>query len=280
MLVVFGEIVGDARQPRVDVGAAELLGGDFLAGRRLHERRAAEEDRPGAPDDDGLVRHRGHVGAARRAGSHDDGDLRDAFGRHPRLIEEDAPEVVAVGEDLGLQRQERAARVHQIDAGQAVLQRDFLRADVLLDRDRIVGAALDGRVVGDDQHLAARHAADAGDDAGGGRLVVVQVPGGERRQLEEGRAGVEQLADPLADRQLALLPVPLEVLFAAALADGAVRSRSSATSAAIRSWLRRNSSAAGSIVSLEPVHQRAGIRDMPPIIAVMDFRTNVRYLDS
>ena len=29
--------------------------------------------------------------------------------RHARLVEEDAPEVVAVGEDLGLERQERAA---------------------------------------------------------------------------------------------------------------------------------------------------------------------------
>ena len=140
MLVVFGEVVGDAREPRVDVGAAQLLGGDLFAGRRLHQRRAAEEDRPGAADDDRLVRHRRHVGAAGRARAHDHGDLRNPLGRHPRLVEEDAAEVIAIGEDLGLQRQERAARVHQVDAGQAVLHRDLLRADVLLDRDRIVGA--------------------------------------------------------------------------------------------------------------------------------------------
>ena len=52
VLVVFGEVVGDAGEPRVHVGAAELLGRDFFAGRGLHERRAAEEDRPGAFDDD------------------------------------------------------------------------------------------------------------------------------------------------------------------------------------------------------------------------------------
>ena len=107
----------------------------------------------------------GHVGAAGRARAHHDGDLRDALGRHARLVEEDAAEVLAVGEDLGLQRQERAARVDEVDARQPVLERDLLRAQVLLHRDRIVGAALDRRVVGDDQHLAARHAADAGDDA-------------------------------------------------------------------------------------------------------------------
>ena len=48
-VVVFGEVVGDAGEARVHVGAAELLGRDFLAGRGLHERRAAEEDRARCP---------------------------------------------------------------------------------------------------------------------------------------------------------------------------------------------------------------------------------------
>ena len=73
---------------------------------------------------------------------------------HRRLVEEDPPEVLAVGEDLGLQRQERAAGVDQVDARQPVLQRDLLRAQVLLDGHRVVGAALDRRVVGDDHALA------------------------------------------------------------------------------------------------------------------------------
>ena len=175
VLVVFGEVVGDAGEARVDVGAAQLLGRHLLAGRRLHQRRAAEEDRARALDDDRLVRHRRHVGAARRARAHDDGDLRDPLGRHPRLVEEDAAEVLAVGEDLGLQRQEGAARIDEVDAGQAVLERDLLRAEVLLHRDGEVGAALDRRVVGDDHHLAAGDAADAGDEPGAGRLVVVHA---------------------------------------------------------------------------------------------------------
>ncbi len=65
-----------------------------------------------------------------------------------------------------------------------------------------------------------------------GRVVVVQIPGGERRQLEERRAGIEQPVDPLAHRQLALLAVALQVACARRLAaPAAVRSRSSATSA-------------------------------------------------
>ena len=134
--VVFGEVVGDAGEARVDVGAAELFGGDFFAGRGFHERRAAEKDRPGAVDDDRFVRHRRHIRAAGRARAHHHGDLRDPLGRHPGLVEEDPPEVLAIGKDLGLERQERAAGIDQVDARQAVFERDLLRADVLLDRDR------------------------------------------------------------------------------------------------------------------------------------------------
>ena len=46
VLVARRVVVGDAGAARVHVGAAELLGGDVLAGRRLHERRSADEDRP------------------------------------------------------------------------------------------------------------------------------------------------------------------------------------------------------------------------------------------
>ena len=218
MLVVFGEVIGDAGEPRVHVGAAQFFGRHLFARRGLHQRRTAEKNRARAFDDDRFVGHGRHVRAARRARAHDDRDLRNALRGHPRLVVEDAPEMLAIGEDLGLQRQERAAGIDEIHAGQPVLERDLLRAHVLLDRHREVGAAFDRGVVGDDQHFAAGDAADAGDDAGRRRFVVVQVPGRQRRQLEKRRAGVEQLLDPLAHRQLALLAMALDVLRAAALA--------------------------------------------------------------
>ena len=45
MVIVLREVIGDARDARVHVGAAQLLGADDLAGRGLHQRRPAEEDR-------------------------------------------------------------------------------------------------------------------------------------------------------------------------------------------------------------------------------------------
>ena len=214
-IVVLREVVGDSRQPRVHVGAAELLGRHLLAGRRLHQRRAAEEDGAGVLHDDRFIAHRRDVGAARGARAHHHRDLRDAGRAHPRLVVEDPPEVVAVGEDLVLQRQERAAGVDQVDARQAVLLGDLLGADVLLHRHRVVGAPLDRRVVGDDQALPIADPADAGDHARARRVVFVKTVGGEGRQLQERRAGVEQPIDAVADEQLVLVAVPLMGLLAA-----------------------------------------------------------------
>ncbi len=219
MIVILGHVVGHPAEARVDVRAAQLLGGHVLAGGRLDQRRAAQEDGAGAFDDDGLVAHGGNIGAARRAAAHHRGDLRDLFGGHARLVVEDAPEVPHVREDLVLQRQKGPARIDQIQAGQAVLLGDLLGAQVFLDRQREIGAALDGGVVGDDEHLPARDAPDAGDDARRGAFPVVEVPGGQRRQFEEGGAGVEQPLDALAHEQFALRLVALAVFFAAALRD-------------------------------------------------------------
>ena len=196
-------MVGHARDARVHFGAAQLLRAHHLAGGRLHQRRPAEEDRALALDDDGLVRHRRHVRAACGAGAHDRRDLRDAGGRKVGHVEEDAPEVLAVGEHVVLVGQVRAARVHQVDARQAVLQRHLLRTQVLLHRHRKVGAALHRRVVAHDDALAPGDAAHARDDAGARRLAVVHAVGGELPDLEEGRPRVEERPHALARQELA-----------------------------------------------------------------------------
>jgi hypothetical protein len=185
--VVVGEVVGDAGGAAVQVAAAELLGAHDLAGRRLHQRRAAQEDGALVPHDDGLVAHRRDVGATGRAGAEDRGDLRDAARRQLRLVEEDPAEVLPVGEDLVLLGQERPARVDQVDARQAVLERHLLGPQVLLHRHRVVGAALDGRVVRDDHDLPAADPADAGDDPRGRGVAVVQPV---RREGDSSRKGL------------------------------------------------------------------------------------------
>ena len=204
----------------MQVAAAELLGRDRLAGRGFDQRRAAEEDRALALDDDRLVGHRRDIGAAGGAGAHHHRDLGDALRRHARLIVEDAAEMVAVGEDLGLVRQVGAAGIDEIDAGQTVLFGDLLRAQMLLDRHRIIGAALDGRIVGDDHRLAPFDAADPRHHAGAVHVAFVHAEGGERADLEERRAGIEQPRHALARGELAARDMALARLGRAALGGG------------------------------------------------------------
>ena len=250
MLVVEREVICDARDRGVDVASAEVLGADLLAGRGLHERRAAEEDRARSLDDDGLVAHRRDVRAAGRGAAHHERDLGDPGRRHPGLVVEDPAEVVAVGEDVGLEGEEGAAAVDEVDARQAVLEGDLLGPEVLLDGQRVVRPALDRRVVGDDDDARPLDAADPGDDPGRWGLVVVEAVGRERAQLEEWRPWIDEPVDPLPDRQLAALAMAGDrAVVAAGAAAGDRRpgaARSSATSAAIASWLARTSSLAGS----------------------------------
>ena len=216
VLVGGREVVGHTGAPGVDVRAAELLRRHVLAGGCLHQRRAADEDRAGALHDHRLVRHRRHVGATRGARAHHDRDLRDALRRQPRLVVEDPPEVLPVGEHVRLEREERPTRVDEVHAREPVLLCHLLRAEVLLHRERVVRAALDGRVVRDDDAVPPFDHADPGDDPGGRGVAVVELPGGERVQLEEGGAGVDETVDPLAGGELAPRAVPLERLLAAA----------------------------------------------------------------
>ena len=111
--------------------------------------------------------------------------------------------MLAIGKHLGLMRQVGAAGIDEIDAGQMVLGGDLLGAQVLLHRHRIIGAALDGGIVGEDHRLAARDAADPGDQSRAVHVALVHAEGGERADLQERRARIEEPRHPLARHQLA-----------------------------------------------------------------------------
>ncbi len=78
----------------------------------------------------------------------------------------------------------------------------------------LLAPPLHRRVVGGDQALDALDDADAGDQGGADREVG--APAGQRRELEERRALVDQQLDPLARQQLAAGVVAVDVLLPAA----------------------------------------------------------------
>ena len=217
--IVLGQMIGHAADARVHVRPAQIFGRDDFPRRRLHQRRPGQKNGTLLLDDDRLVRHRGHIGAARGAGAHHRGDLRDARRRHGRLVVEYPPEMLAVGEHVILLGQVRAAGIHQIDAGQVVLPGDFLGTQMLLHRDRKIRPPLDRRIVRHDHAFPARDPADAGQDPAGGNHVLIHLPPGELGELHEGCAFIEQRVDTIAGQQLASAQMARAGFLAAALLD-------------------------------------------------------------
>jgi len=58
-------------------------------------------------------------------------------------------------------------------------------------------------------HSTSADATDAGDDARSGRLVVVHLIGGQRREFEKGTAPIEQGVDAVSWQEFAPLDVSL-----------------------------------------------------------------------
>lgn len=203
MLVILRDMIHHAGLAAMQVAAAQILGADDLSRRRLHQRRPGKEDRPLIAHDHRLVRHCGHIGPTRRTTAHDAGDLGNASRRHLRLIVEDAPKMLPVGKYFGLIGEVRTAAIYQINAGQPVFERDFLRAQMLLHRQRIVSAALHRRIVADDHHLPSLNATDTRYQASARHLAMIHVIGRELPDLQKRTAGVQQPLHPFAGQQLA-----------------------------------------------------------------------------
>ena len=92
---------------------------------------------------------------------------------------------------------------------QLVFQRDVLHAQLLLQTHRCRGAALDRAVRGGDEAADAGNIADAANDPAAEdvvlAVVIVHAETGERGELEERTAAVEQKRHALARQQLAAL---------------------------------------------------------------------------
>ena len=69
------------------------------------------------------------------------------------------------------------------------------------------------RVVAHHHAFAALDAADAGDQPGAVNGVVIHAVGGERRQFEKRRAGIDQVHHAVARQQLAAADMTLARLF-------------------------------------------------------------------
>ena len=108
-LVVGLAKIDRAADLRVHLRAAQFFGRHFLADGGLHQR-GPREKKPAAFGHQDVIAHDRQIRAARDAHSHDRRDLRNAHRAHHRVIAKHAAEIVRVGKNVFLQRQENARR--------------------------------------------------------------------------------------------------------------------------------------------------------------------------
>ena len=209
-----------AADARVHLRAPEFFGGNLLADRGFDQRRARREQATPLGHQDVVAHHR-QIGASGHAHAHDGGDLPNAERAHHSVVAKDAAEVVGVRENVFLERQEYARRVHQINCGNAVLDGDILRANHLLGGQGEECAGFYRGVVGDDHEQAALDAPEARHHSRGRRAAPlgVHAMGCKERELEPRTPRVQEFLQALARRQPAFLMLRGDILRAAALAD-------------------------------------------------------------
>ena len=203
---------------RVHLRAAQFLGRNSLPDGGLHQRRAGQK-KPRAFRHQNVVAHHRQISAAGDAHAHDGGDLRNAHRAHHRVIAKHAAEIVGIRENVLLQRQKNARGIDQIDRGNAVFDRDVLRADHFLRGHREKRPGFYGGVVRDDHHQPARDSRQAGNRARRRRAApfLIHFVSGVNAQLEKFRSGIDQARDALARREPALFVLRFDGFCSAAL---------------------------------------------------------------
>ena len=219
-LVIRFAKVHRAADLRVHFGAAELFSGRFLADGSLHQRGTCEKQARAFGHKD-VIAHNRQIRAAGYAHAHDRGDLRNAHGRHDRVVAEDPAEIVGIGKDVFLQWEKNARRVDQVDRRNPVFDGDVLRANDFFRCHREERAGFYRRVVCNDHEEASADAGETGDGSGGRRAApfFVHFKSREGAEFKKVGAGIDQLGDTFAGSQTPFLVLGLDGFAAAALAD-------------------------------------------------------------
>jgi len=215
MGVVVGQVLTQTGDLCMHLCAAQFFVAGVFTDGGLHQRRAGQVDAAASLHQHHVVAQARQVGAAGGGRAVHHRDLRDAGGRQARLVREAAP---AVDKDLGLVHQVGAAAFHQGDQRQLVLACQFLRAQGLLQAHGRDGAALHRAVAGAHHNAFAGDHADADDAAAALHaffaVVVVHAQPGQRAELEEVAAGVDEARHAFTRQELAAGFEPAAFAFA------------------------------------------------------------------
>src|SRR5579885_1584419 len=118
-----------------------------------------------------------------------------------------------VREHLALAREVRAAAIDEINARKIILPRNLLRAQMLLDGERIISAAFHGRVIGNDDAFLAADPSNTADQSGRREIILINLITRKLRELQKGCTRIElRVAQKPPGRELVDIAIAAEKL--------------------------------------------------------------------
>ena len=146
--------------------------------------------------------------------------MRNAHRGHDRIVAEDTAEVVGVGKNIFLQRQEHARGIHQIDGRNTVFDRDVLRANYLLRGHREKRTGFYGGIVHDQHDETSMDSGQSGDHASGrgGSPLFIHAVGSKGSEFKK-CSGINQQIDAFAGGEASFGVLVFDCLWAPAFAN-------------------------------------------------------------
>jgi len=223
------EMIAPAGMLGVHVRAAQIFLGNGFADGGLDHGRAGEEGKRQLFNHDRFRGQIHHVGASGRVAAGRKRVLLDALGRHAAHVVKHGSEMTVVGKAAQLQRQVDSAGVGNVNAGEAALFRDGLRAHMLLQGDREIRAGGKAVFVGENHAVFSVNGADSRDDAAArdvpafflfinGAAVeffLADLVACVQPHLKKFRAWINQHLNQVPHRLFALLGQPRNLVFPA-----------------------------------------------------------------
>ena len=166
-------------------------------------------DAPCSFHHDHLIRQSRNVGTACRTSAKHHGNLRNASSRHLTLPPESTTKMILVRKDPVLFWKKGTTTINEINTRQFMLLGYFLRTRMFPHGFRKKGAALGGRIIGNDHTGAIVDHANPGDDTSPRHFVAIKPVGSQRRQLKKSGVRIQNHLDPFTHKQFASLFVAL-----------------------------------------------------------------------
>ena len=217
--IILHLIIGNSANLCMRSRASECFVVDLFSNRSLHEVTTRQKHASRPIHNQRFITHDGQIRTASHTTSHNGSDLWDSHAAHHRIVPENTPKMLLIGENLILHGQKYACRIHQVEYGEMILHSDLLCTQILLGRHRKPRSCFHGSVV------CHNHAISAGNSPNPrnhprrrtSSLLCIHVPGRPQTNLIKHSPVIQKKIDPFPRCHFPPLMLLFDPFFAAPL---------------------------------------------------------------